>query len=90
MWGLTVEEAGGPPCLVWPDNTQAVNVFISMATQWRISTAGPTGLDYNVLPEMWRRCKVSPALRDQVFDDLRIMEDAALEKMREDQPKPKG
>jgi hypothetical protein len=61
----------------------AVNVFIAMSTQWRVGAAGVTGLDYSVLPEMWRRAKVPAGARDDVFDDLRIMEDAALEKMRE-------
>lgn len=43
---------------------------------------GATGLDYGVLPEIWRRTKTPIEDRDEVFDDLRIMEDAALETMR--------
>lgn len=85
-----MEEASGPPVRVLPANMIVVNVFIAMSTQWRISMAGPTGLDYGVLPEVWRRCKVPLAHRDDVFHGLRVMEDAALEKMRENQPKPKA
>lgn len=80
--GLTVEEACGPPVEIWPDNLQAVNVFVAMSTQWRIGMNGPTGLDYGVLPEIWRRTKTPPKDRDAVFNDLRTMEDAALETMR--------
>ena len=60
-----------------------------MSTQWRrAGMAGIcVGLDYSVLPEVWRRAKVPPALRDDVFDDLRVMEEAALGKMRETQKK---
>lgn len=53
-----------------------------MATQWRVGMGGATGLDYGVLPEIWRRTKTPIEDRDEVFDDLRIMEDAALETMR--------
>lgn len=77
------------PCELWPDNVPAFNVFVAMLTQWR--TAGidgegtiiRTGLDYSALPEVWRRCKIASADRGEVFDDLRVLEDAALDKMRE-------
>lgn len=42
---------------------------------------GPTGLDYNVLPEIWKRMKVPKKDRDQVFDDLQEMERTALSTM---------
>jgi hypothetical protein len=57
-------------------------VFIAMSTQWRTGMNGATGLDYCALPEIWRRTKTPPKDRDEVFNDLRTMEDAALETMR--------
>ena len=42
---------------------------------------GPTGLDYNVLPEIWRRLKIPKKERDQTFEDLQEMERAALHAM---------
>ena len=66
---------------VWPDNESSVRVFMALATQWRTGAAGATGFDYNVLPELWRRLKVPLADRDDVFDDLRLMEMAALDAM---------
>lgn len=80
--GLTVEEASTPPTEVWPDNVESHNVFVAMSSQWRAGFNGATGLDYAALPEVWRRCRVPPARRDEVFDDLRTMEDAALKEMR--------
>lgn len=84
---MTVEEASIPPFDIWPDNLQAFNVFVSMLTQWRTGFNGPTGLDYSALPEVWRRTKTAPQDRDDVFDCLRVMEDAALEHIRASQKK---
>ena len=83
-FGLTVDEASAE-VEVWPDNQQAAKVFIAMSTQWvRAGMNGePTGLNYASLPEIWRRTKVPPALRDDVFDDLRVMEEAAIKHMRQ-------
>jgi hypothetical protein len=83
MWGLTVEEAGGPPVEVWPDNLDAVNVFISMVTQWRPSFGGVIGLDYAALPAVLDLLNIGRKKRPAVFDEIRVMEDAALQVMRE-------
>jgi len=68
---------------IWPDNEVAVDVFIAMTTQWNVGPAGAVGLNYASLAEVWRRLKVPVSMRDGVFDDLRVMEGAALKKMRE-------
>lgn len=60
---------------MWPENWPAVALFVELTTQWRFGPAGPTGLDYGVLPIL------CPEWRDH-FDDLRVMEAAALEEMR--------
>jgi hypothetical protein len=64
---------------VWPDNWTVIRVFNVMSTQWVVGACGPVGLNYAVLPEVWRRTKVSPADRDDVFEDLRVMEQSALQ-----------
>lgn len=79
---MTVEEASGPPVEIWPDNIAAVNVFISMSTQWRVGMNGPIGLDYNAMTFVMRTAGVTKAERADVFDGIRIMEDVALETMR--------
>lgn len=53
-----------------------------MQTQWRTGMSGATGLDYNALKEVWQRLKIPLARRDELFQDLRIMESQALQTMR--------
>jgi Phage related hypothetical protein (DUF1799) len=59
-----------------------VNTFIAMGTQWRLGPAGPIGLDYAALPAVMRLMGVAKGSRADVFDDIRTLEDAALETMR--------
>lgn len=82
-YGLTVEEASGPPFEVWPDNWQTVGVFLAMDTQWRYGPNGPTGLDYGVLPTVLQDfLDIKRTEWSDVFRDLRVMENAALQQMR--------
>jgi hypothetical protein len=60
----------------------AVNTFIAAATQWRTGMAGPTGLDYQAIESTFRMTRVPRSEWPHVFEDLRTMEDAALEQMR--------
>jgi hypothetical protein len=80
---LTVEEASGAAVEVWPDNVLILNTFISMSTQWRVGPGGATGLDYNALPGVMRMIGIPAADRSDVFEGVRVMEDAALTLMRE-------
>lgn len=73
-----MEEAFGEPVEVWPDNLPAVNLFISMSTQWRVGMGGATGLDYAALPAVMAMLCIEESERPQVFEDLRIMESAAI------------
>lgn len=82
MWGLTLDEASGDDVGVWPDNMPAVNVFISMSTQWRVGMAGATGLDYNALPTVLRLGAIPRRGWPEIFESIRILEDAAMETMR--------
>lgn len=84
MYGLTVEEASGPPCEVWPDNWPSVELFTSVSTQWRMGPAGPVGLDYAIAFRLMDRLGLSERAWDWMFDDLRVLEDAALEQMRKE------
>ena len=43
--------------------------------------SGPTGLDYNALPGVMRMSGIPRASWGAVFEDLRQMEDAALQVM---------
>jgi len=82
-WGLTLEEASGEAVDVWPDNVEAVNVFIQMGTQWRVGAMGATGLDYTALESLFRLLRIARNDWPKLLDEVRTLEDAALEKMRE-------
>lgn len=76
--GLTLAEAVGPPFEVWRDNWPAFLVFEAMSTQWRDGVNGRTGLDYSVLPAVMDMVGIQADRRGAVFEDVRVMEGAAL------------
>lgn len=63
---------------VYPDNEPIVSVFVSMLTQWRTGSGGVIGLDYNVLPIVFRFRGISDEEQPDVFDGIQVMERAAL------------
>jgi hypothetical protein len=71
---------------VWPDCWRAVHTFVQLSTQWRI-VALPSGaqhllgLDYGVIPAVLELAGVPREEWSDVFADLRVMEQAALEKI---------
>jgi hypothetical protein len=68
---------------VWPENWPAVTTFGALCTQWRVGNSGPIGLDYNAIPTVLRLKTVPRKDWDDVFECIRVMEAAALEKIRE-------
>lgn len=68
---------------VWPENWPVISMFRKMATQWRIGMNGPTGLDYPTLLLLIDRQESSKEAADQMFEDIRECEAAALEAMFE-------
>ena len=62
---------------IWPENWPAVEIFTLFDTQWRTGFNGPEGLDYSVVCQLLDR-KISGENWWQMFDDIRIMERAAL------------
>ncbi|WP_196615401.1 DUF1799 domain-containing protein [Citrobacter freundii] len=80
-FGLTpedVEEDVGILPSIW----EAFTVFSALATQWRVGASGATGLDYNVLPWMFKLHGVEDAAASMV--DIRIMENEALKVMHKE------
>jgi hypothetical protein len=77
-----VEEASGSAPEIWPDNVQTVNLFLAVATQWRIGPHGHTGLDYNVLYKKMDRMHLSEERYDELEAEIQIMEDAALDEIQ--------
>lgn len=79
---MTVEEMTDT-VEVWPDNAVAVNTVIAMSTQWRVGFGGATGLDYSTLPIVLRMNAVPRKDWSDIFECVRIMEETALEAMRD-------
>lgn len=59
-----------------------VALFIDLMTQWRMGMAGPVGLDYTAIPAVMDLRDIPREERSELFDDLRVMESAALEQLR--------
>jgi hypothetical protein len=74
---------GFQDCLVFPDNWPVVGVFRDISTQWRVGPGGILGLDYNVLPMIFRLRGIGKSDRTDIFDGLQVMEYAAIESIRE-------
>lgn len=54
-----------------------------MQTQWYVGMNGPTGLRYSVLHHKMDRMGLSKVQYEQLEDDIRTMEFAALSAMHE-------
>lgn len=70
---------------VWAENWPIFQIFAyDLATQWRIGMCGATGLDYNVLPFLFRTRGIARSQWPQALDDIRAMEQAALTEMQQE------
>lgn len=80
-FGLMPEDLPDRVVYLWPENAEPFRVFVSLSTQWRSGTAGPTGLDYGVLNDVFKLNAIPEADWPETFAAIRVMEDAALEVM---------
>ena len=63
---------------IWPENAEALALFLACGTQWRMGPLGGVlGLDYQGVQAALRMMKVKDI--QTMFEDLRMMERAALE-----------
>jgi hypothetical protein len=86
LYGLTPEDYPQDALELWECNAQSFAVFSRLMTQWRIAPSGrPYGLDYSVIEPVMRLTGVPSDDWQDVFSDIRIMEDEALDKLREGQ-----
>ena len=61
---------------VWPENEEAVLLFLRVQTQWRTSMAGVTGLDYASVVATAKLYSIEDL--PSVFEDLQVMEITAM------------
>ena len=64
-------------------------LFQRVATQWRSGFGGPTGLDYTAVYPLIDRMGLSASDWMAMLDDIRVLENAALGQMAEDQANSK-
>lgn len=82
-WGISADDYASPAEIdLWPDTEQAVRVFDALRTQWRVGFDGPTGLDYGAIAPTMDLMSIDSTSRPDLFDDLRVMERAALAAIR--------
>lgn len=68
---------------VWGENWEAVQLFSRFSTQWRMSAAGPVGLDYGVIQHELARRNLPDDQYDDLMGRLRVIEQAALAHIHE-------
>lgn len=79
--GFAPEDYETEPAELLPENWLAFNLFSRLGTQWRVGMSGATGLDYNALyPLLDKQCP-TPDEWNNTFDDIQVMESAALSEM---------
>ncbi len=81
--GLKPKHYVEPSVDVWPENWDALQLFIRFSTQWRFGMAGPAGLDYGVVLHEMDRTGVAGPEYDDLLAKLRVIEQAALDQMQE-------
>lgn len=71
--------------LIYPDNWPAVQVFFALANCWRVDyMAGRyLGIDRPAIESTMRMMGVKRKRRGGIFEDLRVMENAALEALND-------
>ena len=81
--GLVAEtKLGDADVEIHESNAKSVEVFSAMMTQWNAGPAGVIGLRYESIPPLLAMARVPRADWAQLFADLRVMEQAALEAIR--------
>lgn len=64
-----------------PENRTVLDMWLTIQTQWVVSTGGAVGLNYQSLESAMRMSQVPTADQPQLFADLRIIERAAMNAM---------
>ena len=67
---------------IWPENWPIFSAFNKVSTQWNVGMSGPTGLQYLVVFEWLDRLGYKGDDWNEAFDEIRLMESAALDAMR--------
>lgn len=79
-----VREGQIPEVGVWPEHEQAVNVFATLLTQWRMGPmGGVVGLDYAAIPPTLELLGIERSAWPVLFGQVRVMENEAVKVLNE-------
>jgi hypothetical protein len=81
MIGAGDDEDGADAFLVMPENWDSVQVFEMLNRCWRVDSFNGQylGLDRSGIESTLRLAGIPPERHREIFEDLRIMEGAAIE-----------
>lgn len=65
---------------VWPENWDAVGMFLRVQTQWIVGMSGAVGLNYQSLEFLFKLYRTKK--RKEVFEEICEIEFGALEAMK--------
>lgn len=85
LFGLQLEEIPEEVVWVWDINWNSFDLFHNLTTQWRVGMGGATGLDYNTIPVVGKLLGFKKKEINEMFPDLKVMENEALITMGENQ-----
>jgi len=73
-----IAQAHAGDCLIWPENWDALLMFLACETQWRITPPDgkPSGIDYTALQAAMQMAAVTDV--KQTFAGVQIMEKEVL------------
>ncbi|HHK5988958.1 DUF1799 domain-containing protein [Neisseria sp. P0009.S008] len=83
FFGFDADELTADEVDVWPNNWEAVQLFLAVSGQWRVSMVGAYALDYNAVDVAMDMMGVKKRRRKKLFGFLRVMEREALSIMGE-------
>ncbi len=73
---------------VFSENWEAIKVFLSASSQWHTGFSGPTGLNYQSIDFLFKIYSIKN--RKAIFEDIQVIEGAALKEMRARDEASKG
>ena len=89
--GFELEDYETEVLVVWPDNERAMALFRLVGTRWVTAPVGglPLGLRWEAIYPLMDRLNLDGPDWDSLHGDLMVLEDAAMDTMREFAPKTK-
>ena len=77
LLGIILPDPEPAQFIVWPENIEAVQLFLDCQTQWRTTSAGVIGLDYSVVLAVSSLSGAADPLA--LLRDIQVMEARAVE-----------